>query len=124
MTYVTIDWNTVRVSAVAKELFDMTVRLEGSPDDAWRQAFNSLADDFVNRDAPEHLGADWTIAPVADESVQVAGVRPGQEQDVKDKLELVVDRVNAHTGAAREDAPEPAEQAAQADAMARRFRGD
>ena len=124
MAYVTVDWSTVRVNPVAKELFDMTVHLEGSPDDAWRAAFNSLANDFVNRDASEHVGADWTIAPVADESVNVAGVRPGQEQDVKDKLELVVDRVNAHTGAPQDDATTGAEQAAQADAMARRFRGD
>jgi hypothetical protein len=123
MPYVTIDWTTVRISAVAHELFDMAVHLEGSPDETWRRAFNALMDDFVNRDAADHLGADWTVAPVADEYVHVGGVRPGQEQDVKDKLELVVDRANAHSAARRHEA-DAAEQAAQADAMARRFRGD
>ena len=124
MSYVTINWSTVQVSAVGKELFGMAVQLDGSPDDAWRRAFNALADELVNRDAPEHLGANWTIAPVADASVSVDQVRPGQEEDVKDRLEMLVDHANVVSAAPRDDDTDAAEQAAQADAMARRLRGD
>jgi hypothetical protein len=124
MTYVTIDWGTVQVTAGASELFDIAVQLAGSPDDAWRRGFNSVADEFVNRDASGHFGADWTIAPVTDASVKVGGVRPGQEEDVKDKLGTIVDHANALVTAAINDEPDAAEDTAQADAMARRLRGD
>ena len=125
MAYVTIAWDTVEVRAAEGELFGMAVHLEGSPDEAWRRAFNALAEDFVNSDASEHPGADWTIAPVADEYVRVDRVRPGQESAVKQELKLLVERANAETSVPQQDQTETdaAHRAGEADAMARRFRG-
>jgi hypothetical protein len=122
--WIKIDWSTVQVTAAGNELFGMTVQLDGSPDDAWRRAFNVRANEVVNRDAPEHVGADWTIAPLAADSISVAGVRPGQEPAVKERLEMLVDDANVVGGSGQEDETDVARQAAQADAMARRLRGD
>ena len=123
VAYVTIEWNTVEVTAAEGEVFGMAVHLEGSPDESWRRAFNALAEDFVNSDASKHPGADWTIAPVGDEYVRVDRVRPGQESAVKDELKLLVERANAETSSPQQDQTDAAHRAAEADAMARRFRG-